>query len=218
MTSYFQYDFFHQILSEGAELVGKYQLPQLSSTKILPTSEHNVVPFNLLMTSDATQVLSHCFIDDGQFERLYRNYNRYIPLLSATDIVISSDFSMYRDYSQERLIWNCRRNRSLAYAMQQTLGEKLIPTAGFAGPDTWDWCFAGLPMNSTLAITTNGVRSDPEAKRIFVGGVNSLVYQKHPYALVVCGKVDDWIYKKYPGLKVIHIPSFSEQWNERRCA
>ncbi|MBO4680739.1 MAG: DUF4417 domain-containing protein [Clostridiales bacterium] len=213
----FQYDLFHLLLTEGADFVGRYHFAQLARTNYVPTTE-TVIPFNALMSYTGNDAFCHCFVDDYQFCRLYRNFDKYIPFMQRTKAMASSDFSMYRNYSTEHQIWNCRKNRAVAYAMQQIKGFETIPTAGFGGPETWEWCFDGLPTRSSLAITTNGVRNDPEARRLFIGGVNALIFQKKPTALIICGEVDRWIYDKYPGLKIVRIPSFSEQWNERRCA
>ena len=49
----------------------------------------------------------------------------------------------------------------------------MIPTPGFGPERTWEWCFDGLPMNSSVAITTNGTLDDPEARRLFIGGSSS---------------------------------------------
>lgn len=69
-----------------------------------------------------------------------------------------------------------------------------------------------------LAITTNGIWTDPEAKRLFVGGVDALIQSKKPINLIVCGKIPSWLFAKYPEVNIIGIPSFGQQWHERRCA
>lgn len=93
----------------------------------------------------------------------------------------------------------------------------MIPTAGFGGENTWSWCFDGLPRRSTIAITTNGILRDPEAMRLFIGGVDAMVSTIDPYAIVVCGKYPTWLEKKYSDVKIIGIPSYSQQWAARRC-
>lgn len=67
------------------------------------------------------------------------------------------------------------------------------------------------------AITTNGTLSDPEARRLFIGGVDALVHTCKPYALVVCGRYPEWLNTKYPGVRIIPILSYSQMWNSRRC-
>lgn len=77
-----------------------------------------------------------------------------MPFVLKAKGFISTDFSLYRDYKDDILIWNGYRNRVMTYAMQKA-GGSIIPTAGFGGEETWEWCFDGLPYNSVVAITTN---------------------------------------------------------------
>ena len=128
--------------------------------------------------------------------------------------IISADFSLFRDYPEEVLIAKCRANRLVDYALQQA-GIPMIPTAGFAGESSWEWCFDGLPHNSTVAVTTNCLGRDREAHRLFIGGINAMVEKIHPTAIIVCGKVPAWLPKRHPNIQIIHIPSYSEMWHER---
>lgn len=211
-----QYDIFPWLYADGAKLVGDYMFPQLAPNNMIPSG--HILPFHYITScDDPSGIWYHCFEDDYQFERLWNNLDKYIPLLQKAAGLIGPDFSLYREYSQESQVWNCRRNRCISYALQSA-GVNVIPTGGFAGESSWPWCFQSLPVDSTIAVTTNGVLSDPEAKRLFVGGVDELVRQKSPRRLVICGRYPDWVRKKYPAISIVHIPSFSEQWKERRCA
>ena len=62
-----------------------------------------------------------------------------------------------------------------------------------------------VPKHSTYAITTNGGLSDPEACRLFIGGVDALVLTLEPYALVVCGNYPQLLNTKYPEVRIIPI-------------
>ncbi len=213
---YLQYDFLGEVYADGAERVGKYGFPQMQEEKLIP--DGSVTSFNYLLSSEKPENWwYHCFCDDYQFNRLWFSLYQYLPIIQRARGFISTDFSLYRDYSEDALIWNCYRNRVLAYAIQRA-NVSVIPTAGFGGESSWRWCFDGLPKHSTVAITTNGTLSDPEARRLFVGGVEALIYTIHPFALVVCGKCPAWLETKYPDVKIVHIPSYSQLWNKRRCA
>jgi len=210
-----QYDLFCDIYAGDAPKVGKYGFPQLKEINIIPNGD--IRSFNYLLSlPDPEKYWIHCFCDDYQFERLWGNLDHYMDYIVKAKGFISTDFSLYRDYSDDWLIWNCRRNRCMAYAIQERNGI-MIPTAGFGPERTWDWCFDGLPHNSTLAVTTNGTLDDPEARRLFVGGIDALVYTTHPHTLVICGKYPSWIDTKYPEIVIINIPSFGQQW-KARCA
>lgn len=213
---YLQYDFLGEIYASGANRVGKYGFPQLQKEKLIP--EGPAASFNYLLSSkNPWDWWYHCFCDDYQFSRLWSGLYRYLPLIQRAKGFISTDFSLYRDYTDDALIWNCYRNRVLAYAIQKA-NVPLIPTAGFGSERTWKWCFDGLPVHSTVAITTNGTLNDPEARRLFAGGVEALIYTIQPFALVVCGNSPAWLDTKYPNVRIIHIPSYSQIWRKRRGA
>lgn len=213
---YFQCDLFGELYAGDAKRVGKYGFPELQRETLIPTQ--NVKPFNYMMSVDKPEEYwIHCFVDDYQFERLWNNLGFYMPYILRLKGFISTDFSLYRDYDDEILIRNCYRNRCIAYAVQMA-GGNAIPTAGFGPERTWGWCFDGLPCSSSVAITTNGIWSDAEAQRIFVGGVDALVYTLKPKNIIVCGKCPAWLKSKYPDINIVCIPSYGQMWKQRRCA
>lgn len=210
----FQYDFLGDIYAGDADRVGKYGFPQLAEEDYIPTQQ--VKPFNYMLSLDEPEKWwIHCFCDDYQFERLWTGFDYYMNYIIRLNGFISTDYSLYRDYDDDKLIWNCYRNRCMAYAVQKNNGI-MIPTAGFGPEKTWDWCFDGLPMNSSVAVTTNGTLDDPEARRIFVGGIDALVHTVYPKNLIVCGKYPEWLNNKYPDVNIVGIPSYGQQW-QRRC-
>lgn len=193
--------------------VGKYNFPQLAQVNYL--SELPVFPFNHLKTKVTEGCYwYHCFTAEKNFHRLYKNFREYEEFFPKIKGLISADFNMYRNYDEKILIDNCLKNRMVDYALQQA-GVPMIPTAGFAGESTWEWCFDGLPKNSTVAVTTNTLY-DKESNRLFIGGINAIVEKLQPTAIVVCGKCPEWIAKKFPDIQVIKIPNYVEMVNAAR--
>ena len=209
-----QYDFIGQMLVDDIELVGKYHFPQVRPSLCVPDSMP--IPFNYITSAkNIESKWFHFFIRDNDFERVWHNFWKYEKYIKTAKGLISTDFSLYRDEDEDLLIRNCYRNRVMACAMQK-INDNIIPTAGFAGENTWDWCFDALPHHSSVAITTNGTLSDPEARRLFVGGVDALVKTVYPRNLVICGNFPKWIYDKYPSINIVPILSYSQMWH-RRC-
>ena len=214
--NFIQLDLMRYFLAGDAVEVGKYGFPQLEKENFIP--EAPVLPFNYLPSAmQRPPCWYHCFIADIQFNRLYRYIWRYKKILQYIKGLISTDFSLFRDYDEEIQIENCRKNRVMDYALQK-LGVSILPTAGFAGESSFDWCFDGLPLNSTVAVTTNCIGLDPEAKRLFVWGITTMIDKICPTAIVVCGKCPNWLLENYPAIKIIQIPSYSQIWNARRAA
>lgn len=212
---FLQYDLMGEIYAGDAVRVGKYGFPQLAEEHWIPTEAKS---FNYLLSMENPEDWwIHCFCDDYQFERLWTGLDFYMQYILQAKGFISTDFSLYRDYNDDWLIWNCYRNRVMAYAVQKAHG-KMIPTAGFGPERTWTWCFDGLPHNSSVAITTNGTLDDPEARRLFVGGVDAMVHTIHPSTIVICGRYPEWLNTKYTDIQIMPILSYSQMWQARRCA
>lgn len=208
-----QYDFLGSIYAGDAIPVGIYGFPQIKRVSAVPKGK--IVTFNqLLSLEDPSDYWIHCFCDDYQFDRLWNSLDKYIPYIAKAKGFIGTDYSLYRDYEEERLIWNCYKNRAITCALQR-VNPNTIPTAGFGTESTWSWCFDGLPHYSSVAITTNGVLSDPEAQRLFVGGMDVMVNTIHPNVIVICGRYPMWIENKYPNIQIVGIPSYSQQWKAR---
>ena len=212
---YVQLDILGELYAGNATKVGKFGFPQLKPQQNIPVGEFR--SFNYLLSLDNPEnYWIHCFCHDYQFERLWTGFDFYIHYILNTKGFISVDYSLYRDYSEVRLVWNCYRNRVIDYAIQEKNGI-MIPSAVFGPENTWSWCFDGLPHNSTVAITTNGILNDAEARRLFVGGVDAMVNTIYPSAIVICGNYPNWLESKYPSIEIIGIPNFSQQ-RKRRCA
>lgn len=107
--------------------------------------------------------------------------------------------------------WALRSSLIQRYQLQQQ-GFNIIPVASWCIESDFEWCFDGLPENSSIAITTNGCMSSPYGKRMLLRGVEELQKQKAPTNLIVCGRhVDELdIYDN-----VHYYPSFSQRWKER---
>lgn len=216
VQNFIQLDLMPYFLASDSVKVGKHGFPQLEKENFIP--ETPVLPFNYLPAAmNRPPCWYHCFIADVQFNRLYRYIWRYTNILRYIKGLISTDFSLFRDYDEESQIENCRKNRVMDYALQK-FGVPIIPTAGFASESSFDWCFDGLPLNSTVAVTTNCIGNDPEAKRLFVWGIAAMIEKIYPTAIVVCGKCPSWLFENYPEIKIIQIPSYSQLWKERRAA
>lgn len=213
---------------DDAELVGSHKLPQLAPQTLIP---HDVVSFNERnAVKDPSEHWLDFFIDDNQFERCWtefergmvgdsnterdswRSLDRYIPQLMRFEGVIGTDYSMFPEMLPDQRNWNCARNRVFAYRMQQH-GIPCIPVASWCCEEDWDWCFDGLPEESSVAVCTNGCCRSVETRRMFRRGIDELARQKDPYAIIVCGRN----FSELEGCEanLVFYPSFSQRMKER---
>ena len=168
---------------------GVYDIPSIYPTIYKPKQ---LVGFNYL-NSAASEVGIHFYLDDYQIERFWNRPEFYMDKLKRFDCVLSPDFSLYRDMPLAMMIWNVYRSRLLGQMMQQS-GLTVIPTVSWADTDSFDFCFDGLPSNSTLSISTIGVKKNNEANQMWQRGVLEMIDRLHPKQLLVYGGKVDFVY------------------------
>ena len=116
----------------------------------------------------------HFFIDDYQFERVWRTPEQYINLLSDFQIVMTPDFSLYTDWPKAIQIYNHYRKHWLG-AYWQSFGLQVIPTVAWSDSDSFDWCFDGTPKRSTVAVSSVGTQNSGESKKAFIAGWHKMM-------------------------------------------
>lgn len=223
-----KYDIHRIYYWDDAELVGSHRLPQLAPQTFIP---HDVVSFNERNTvKNPAKHWLDFFIDDNQFEccwtaferslvvdcaserATWRLLDRYISLFKRFEGIIGTDYSMFPEMLPDQRNWNCARNRVFAYRLQRH-GIPCIPVASWCCAEDWEWCFDGLPAESSIAVSTNGCCRSAETRRMFRRGVDELIRQKSPYAVIVCGRR----LSELEGCKanLVFYPSFSQRMKER---
>jgi hypothetical protein len=208
-TNIRKYDIFKLYYWHNATLIGKYRLPQLKSTQAIPAQ---VISFNERKGIKRPEdYWVDFFIDDALFEGFWNHPEMSFSSLKRFAGVITTDYSMLPEMLPGQIIWNCTRNRVMAYYLQKN-GLNIIPVASWCEENDFEWCFDGLPERSSIAISTNGCLSSPYSQKILLRGVEELYRQKSPTHLIVCGRhmqeLDCYS-------NVVYYPSFSQRWKER---
>lgn len=161
--------------------------PDLIQVDYKPTE---LIGFNYAKTSKRYTSGVHFYLDDYQFERLWSHPEDYINLLKKFDCVFTPDFSLYVNMPRAMQIWNTYRSRLIGYILTLN-GITVIPTVSWSDRDSFDWCFEGLPRESTLSISTIGVVRDKAAFELWKDGVKEMIKRLSPKRLLVVGnKVD----------------------------
>lgn len=193
----------------GAELAGRYDFPVLPSVQVIP---ENMIPFTeIRQDKQPYRHGVHFFIDDDRFERLWQNPEQYIPNLRNFQCVCGPDFSGYLDMPVSCAIWNTYRSRALSYYLSTHGRCTIIPTAQWMDESSYNWCFDGLPMHSTIAVSTNGCFS-PVGRRFYVAGMLEMERRLKPYKILCVGRP-----LTVSGLKteVIYYKSFGQRLTEK---
>ena len=185
-------------LAHDSEMTNDFwQMPIIKNDNYIPK---DLIGFNYAKTSKAKNVGIHIYIDDYQFERVWNNPEKYIEVLMDYDCILSPDFSLYLDMPMPMKIWNIYRSRQIG-AYYQGHGIRVIPTISWAEPETFEFCFQGIPKGSIVSVSTIGVKQNSEALRIWEEGMREMIRRIEPSTILVYGGELDF---DYGNIKVIY--------------
>ena len=196
-------------LAEQSELTNDFwQMPIIKNDNYIPD---DLIGFNYAKTSKEKNTGIHFYIDDYQFERIWSNPEKYVDVLYDYDCILSPDFSLYMDMPMPMKIWNTYRSRQIG-AYYQSQGIKVIPTISWAEPETFEFCFQGIPKGSIVSVSTIGVKQNEEALQIWEDGMREMIRRIEPSVILVYGGELDF---DYGNIKVKYFDNkVTKKWGE----
>lgn len=163
---------------------GFYQMPALKPETHVA---ERLIDFNAAKSSKDFDCGVHFFIDDYRFECIWNRPHEYVDKLRFFDCVFTPDFSLYMDMPMAMKVWNVYRSLLIGQIMQDA-GIRVIPTVSWAEPETYAFCFDGIPEGGNVAVSTVGVMRDRDAQRIFRDGMAAMIEKVKPALILMYGK------------------------------
>ncbi|MEG2076689.1 MAG: DUF4417 domain-containing protein, partial [Victivallaceae bacterium] len=164
---------------------GDFQMPTLKPETVFP---EGLIDFNDAMRYDRFSSHVHFYMDDGKFECLWRDPERYFSRLKSYAGIFTPNFSLYTDMPIAMQIWNTFRSRLIGQ-MMQSAGIKVIPSVTWADKGSFAFCFDGLPKSSIVAVSSVGVWRDKVFSRKFMRGLSAMIAALEPSGIAFYGKV-----------------------------
>ncbi len=168
-----------------------------------------------------TDFFVHFYLDDYKFDGergIWRRPEQAFDRLKMYSGVITPDFSPYQDMPEPIKLYNIFRSRAFGYWLTEK-GIPVINNVRWGTPETYRYCFDGIPKGSMVAIGTVGsglkeLRNRPR----FEEGLNELVIRIQPSAIIVYGSAKYSFFEKIEkeGIKVVSFPSKTSLAFERR--
>lgn len=195
---------------QGAELVGLYDFPKLDKINDFVDPELIPVVFHeCVKCKKPRKAIAHFFCHDEKFERIWNNPDNYVDMLKNFKWVCSPDFTCYAGLPQAVRIYQTYKDRAIAYYLSQQ-GVNIIPTVGWNEPESFEWCFDGLPQHSLVAVSTNGIQGKQSEEHYRIG-FSEMVRRLEPTRVVCIGhKVE-----VSEDIDIIYFKSFAEQMRDR---
>lgn len=128
----------------------------------------------------------HFFLDDYRFETVWSRPRKALKYLQKYNTLLTPDFSLFRGEPLAMQLWNTYRSRWCG-AYWTSLGFTVIPTVSWSTPESYDFCFCGLPSYSLLAVSTVGTHKDPSDRAHFMSGFDAMLERLQPTRVLCYG-------------------------------
>ena len=159
-------------------------MPIIANSDYIPK---DLIGFNEALTSKNTGSGVHFFIDDYQFERIWREPDRYLTIIKRFDGMLTPDFSLYADMPISLQIYNTYRSRFIGQYYQ--LNEvDVLPTVGWSDYRSFDFCFNGLQTGGTVAVSTVGCMKNKNARKLWRDGFDEMNKRLKPKTIIIYGQ------------------------------
>lgn len=145
---------------------GQYGIPVIQATDY---KADNWIGFNYAKGCEEPEIHGvHFFLDDYQFIRVWSQPDVYLNMLQKFQAVCTPDFSLYTDF------------------------PRVIPTICWSDEDSFEWCFDGEPIGSTVAVSSVGTQVNKEAGRLFKAGYEEMLRRLRPKEIIMYGNIPEW--------------------------
>lgn len=125
----------------------------------------------------------HFFVDDYRFSGIYNNPERSLKRYSQYAFLLTPDFSTYADMDLWRQLESVAKNRWVG-AYWQSKGKIVIPTISWSDARSFEFCFDGVELGSTVAVGMIGCK---RSRIGFMRGYNEMLERLLPERVIVFG-------------------------------
>lgn len=174
-------------------------------TKRLPNTDHFI----------------HFYLDDYKFDGkrgIWAEPYKALDRIRNYAGIITPDFSTYQDMPEPIKIYNTFRSRAFGYWIGKH-GIPVINNVRWGTPETFKYCFEGIPSNSIVAIGTvaSNLRSRRSMLR-FERGLFEMVDRLSPHTIIVYGSSNYKCFEilRNNNIEIITFPSKTSLAFERR--
>ena len=204
-------DVFNAFLVSDAEYSGYLEIPVIRGGEYQPKK---LIEFSKAVSSKEYDFWVHFYEDDASFERIWRNPQRYLPVLMKYEGVICPDFSLYRDMPLAMQHWNIYRSHAIGNWLQSN-GINVIANVRFGDERTYEVSCYGVQQHGTIAIGTHGCLKNKDDRRFLREGIDWIIRRLMPNIIIVYGKAPADIFDVYKQ-QGIHIIQFESSFAKSR--
>lgn len=186
---------------------GAYDIPMLNPVTEIDVD--NWISFNYVKGhKNPKKTGVHFFVDDYQFERVWKYPEKYVGMLAKFGAVCTPDFSPYSDFPKAVQVFQ-HYKKHWCGAYWQEHGVTVIPTITWSSPDTLEWAFDGEPFGSIIATSTLGMKTDA-----ILEGYKLIMEYLEPVKILWKGKIPDELHDEVARGFICRLPSHNDKWRQ----
>ena len=166
---------------------GDFDFPIIAPVHDVPKVQQ-IIGFNEALTCRRPKERAvHFFLDDYQFQRVWKQPTKYVELLKRFEYVFAPDFSLYVDYPIVLQLYSKYR-KHWCTAYWQANGIVVVPVINWVFDSSYDWCFDGEPKQSIVAVSSIGIANSERMIRMFRNGYEEMLKRLDPMKVMYFGK------------------------------
>lgn len=207
---------------EGAQFVGSFDIPLCPCTA-------SDAPQRLIAYSDLGRdahntrhdAFVHFYINDCEFDTprggIWNNPKAALKKLQKCRGVITPDFSTCQDMPVAMKIYNTYRMRAFGFWLTKQ-GFEVINNIRWGTPETYSYCFDGIPTNGIVSIGTVGCIREKCNWQRFSEGLDEMIRRLRPSMIIVYGSAPDRFFAKHreTGISIVAYPSRTQLYFDAR--
>jgi hypothetical protein len=163
---------------------GYFEMPRIER-QVISLDDLKLIRFSSVIRNETKDhdATVHFFEPDDRFDEVWKNPEHYLLELGQYKQVMSPDFSLYWNTPMSEQVINTYRSRWCGRFWQEH-GMTVIPTVSWSRVRSYEFCFDGLPYESTLAVSTVGTR---DSESDFMAGYRYMCKKLRPTNVICYG-------------------------------
>lgn len=161
-------------------------MPVIRPNNLIPTVS-DTTPFDRITSKSSNKdSIVIFYINDDRFAKRLTHPWDYTAILQQYEGVIAPDLSMHIDMDYPERLSNNYWNKALtAYWQNQNIN--IYPNVSWSLPDSYEYCAAGLPRRSVIAINSMGILKENFSQSIWLDGYNYMLNALEPICILRYG-------------------------------
>lgn len=196
-------------LIKDADFTEEEEYPKVKGM-ILETPPKKVVAYDHINDSHDSETWLHFYVNDNRFLPLYspQKWEKTIAALQSFGGVFGIDHSLHYNFPLPEHRYSLYLNRLTDHAFE-CANIPVVPNVSWSDDRSFDFFLDGLPIGTSIAISSHGCAQGQKARMLFLEGVKKTISGLHPYNIFHYGHIMPEVkeFVEAQGVPIFQIPT-----------